>query len=388
MKKTTGQPDFSQLNQTFVTVTDITANVDYISSAVQRKWGADHVLVTADGLRLDDSAQGMLITYGCIFKCKLCIRHVKYSVLSTLVYISASFLVMCPGLDFWKVGSRKVFAVRVADLKVGKRERERKQIVISDSSDDDDDFQPKRSKQAKDFKHLVSEIQDMHADFEHLFRVNKTLQLPIGLHKMIREAFCLCICHSSPMVPPIIYARCCKSLVGCQVCVDTWYMGEEGRSTKCPMCRGDRAYAETTPVRGLEEFIKAIEPILQQPDCASTSQGGHDDHQWDGLNRCKEHGYNISYKLHRRLYYYYVSMTGRSSVCISRSQHYPYRVPVTNLWYFDHQWDGLNSCQEHGHISHKLHRWLYYYVFCPVSVVHGTITMYQSQIFDISLVFP
>ena len=58
MKKTTGRPEFTQLNQTFITVTDTTANVDYISSAVQRKWGADHVLVTADGLRLDDSAQG------------------------------------------------------------------------------------------------------------------------------------------------------------------------------------------------------------------------------------------------------------------------------------------------------------------------------------------
>ncbi len=76
-----------------------------------------------------------------------------------------------------------------------------------DSSDDDDDFQPKRSKQAKEFKHLVSDIQDMRADYDHLFRVNETLQLPIGLHNVIREAFCCCICRSSPMVPPIIYAR-------------------------------------------------------------------------------------------------------------------------------------------------------------------------------------
>ena len=44
-------------NQTFVDVTEATmANVNYITAAVQHRWGPDHSLVTSDGLQLDDSS--------------------------------------------------------------------------------------------------------------------------------------------------------------------------------------------------------------------------------------------------------------------------------------------------------------------------------------------
>ena len=43
-------------------VTEATANFHYISSTIQRKWGQEYILVTYDGLKLDDSSgtQGML----------------------------------------------------------------------------------------------------------------------------------------------------------------------------------------------------------------------------------------------------------------------------------------------------------------------------------------
>ena len=60
MKKlSNGKYEFNNENQTYITVTEGTANLDYISQVVQRKWGAGYVLVTSDGLKLDDSAQGM-----------------------------------------------------------------------------------------------------------------------------------------------------------------------------------------------------------------------------------------------------------------------------------------------------------------------------------------
>ena len=31
-----------------------TASVDYIRSAVQKRWGSDHVLITTDGLEIED----------------------------------------------------------------------------------------------------------------------------------------------------------------------------------------------------------------------------------------------------------------------------------------------------------------------------------------------
>ena len=42
-------------NQTFVDVTEATANVNYIIAAVQHRWGSDHLLATSDGLQLNDS---------------------------------------------------------------------------------------------------------------------------------------------------------------------------------------------------------------------------------------------------------------------------------------------------------------------------------------------
>ena len=54
-----GKAEFTRENQTYVTVSEATANVDY----VQRKWGFNYVLVTSDGLKLDDSAQGIYKSY-------------------------------------------------------------------------------------------------------------------------------------------------------------------------------------------------------------------------------------------------------------------------------------------------------------------------------------
>ena len=57
-----GKMEFTAQNQTFVDVTETTANLHYVSSAIQRKWGPEYALVTSDGLKLDDSSgtQGML----------------------------------------------------------------------------------------------------------------------------------------------------------------------------------------------------------------------------------------------------------------------------------------------------------------------------------------
>ena len=57
-----GRPEFTPLTQTFVDVTESTANTTYILNAVQRKWGAQYVIVTSDGLPIDDGSgtQGRL----------------------------------------------------------------------------------------------------------------------------------------------------------------------------------------------------------------------------------------------------------------------------------------------------------------------------------------
>ena len=61
MKKlSNGKYEFNNENQTYITVTEGTANLkgQQVSQVIQRKWGSGYVLVTSDGLKLNDSAQG------------------------------------------------------------------------------------------------------------------------------------------------------------------------------------------------------------------------------------------------------------------------------------------------------------------------------------------
>lgn len=55
-KTSSGKTEFQRQGQLFIDVTESTANVPYISNAIQKKWGNDYMLVTVDGLEIDDSA--------------------------------------------------------------------------------------------------------------------------------------------------------------------------------------------------------------------------------------------------------------------------------------------------------------------------------------------
>lgn len=50
------RPNFVKQGQTFVELTEATANVLHVTAAVQRELGEDHVIVTADGLEVRDSS--------------------------------------------------------------------------------------------------------------------------------------------------------------------------------------------------------------------------------------------------------------------------------------------------------------------------------------------
>ena len=57
------KPQFSPMSSMYVEVTEGTANVQFLSQAIQGKWGGDHVIVLADGLIIENGTgtQGELI---------------------------------------------------------------------------------------------------------------------------------------------------------------------------------------------------------------------------------------------------------------------------------------------------------------------------------------
>ena len=48
-KAANGKLEFQKKGQAFVNVNEKTANVHYITSVIQKKWGEEYVLVTDDG---------------------------------------------------------------------------------------------------------------------------------------------------------------------------------------------------------------------------------------------------------------------------------------------------------------------------------------------------
>ena len=55
----------------------------------------------------------------------------------------------------------------------------------------------------------------------------------------------------------------------------------------CPMCRSERAYADTTPIKGMDEFLRAIVPLLGCNDNTGHGDPSDDD---DGMPAITLHG--------------------------------------------------------------------------------------------------
>lgn len=60
-----GKFEFHKLGQTFIDVNESSANVFYITGVVEKKWGGEYVLVTSDGLKIEDSS-GTQGTWVCV----------------------------------------------------------------------------------------------------------------------------------------------------------------------------------------------------------------------------------------------------------------------------------------------------------------------------------
>lgn len=63
IKKSNGRSELERIGQTFITINESTANVPYLTHHVKLKWGHSYVLVTNDGIRIEDSSgtQGELM---------------------------------------------------------------------------------------------------------------------------------------------------------------------------------------------------------------------------------------------------------------------------------------------------------------------------------------
>ena len=93
------------------------------------------------------------------------------------------------------------------------------------------------------------------------------MKIPTALYRQLADTFqCnIHVCHLAPITPPVIFAMCCKSIVGCQGCVE-WYRGDTGMTKSCPLCGTKRALPKAMRLHGIDNFLKAIKPIIREPE--------------------------------------------------------------------------------------------------------------------------
>lgn len=172
------------------------------------------------------------------------------------------------------MGSRKLYAVKDSNVK-GKK-RMSNAINISSSSSDEEFVAPsvkiRRTAEYVKLSNISSELREVKDSIDKIFEVTSNMRVPIGLKSVLYDTFKCSICQSTPMVPPVIFAKCCKSILGCQSCVDTWYRGPEGQTRTCPRCRSDRAYVKTCRINGLDDFLTIISPLLEAGPEDSSSE--------------------------------------------------------------------------------------------------------------------
>ena len=155
------------------------------------------------------------------------------------------------------------------------REKKRVSVAANESSSSSDEslitpfVKRKRTAEYVKLNNISSELKEVKDGLEKIFTLTNGMNVPISLRSMLYDTFRCSICHATPMVPPVIFAKCCKYILGCQQCVDTWYRGEQGQARTCPRCRSDRAFVETCRVNGLDDFLTAIAPLLQTSNDSS-----------------------------------------------------------------------------------------------------------------------
>ena len=186
-----------------------------------------------------------------------------------------------PAVLFWKHPRRKLYAVTQRDLKEIRRRRSAGNYINTsdDESDDDGGMSGSTHKRVKLDNTLEAIGQDVSAIREtitEMMTLTADCSMPLGLKRVVNDTFKCYICHVIPVKPPIIVTKCCKNMLGCQECVNTWYSGPDAMLKTCPICWAERGCNETMVLRGLTEFLENIRKIHDNNENLARSENETD----------------------------------------------------------------------------------------------------------------
>ena len=189
---------------------------------------------------------------------------------------------MFVGVLFWKHPRRKLYAVTQKDLKEIRRRRSSSNYI--DTSDDESDVggggmsgsTRKKAKLDNTLEAIGQDVSVIRETITEMMTLTADCSMPLGLKRVVNDTFKCYICHVIPVKPPIIVTKCCKNMLGCQECVNTWYSGPDAMLKTCPICRAERGCNETMGLRGLTEFLESIRKIYENNENSRSEENQTD----------------------------------------------------------------------------------------------------------------
>ena len=101
---------------------------------------------------------------------------------------------------------------------------------------------------------LMDDVGELKNAISDMLTLSKDARIPLGLHRLLRDALKYKYRLLVPVTPPIIISRYCKTVVGCEKCVNEWYSGPDALIKTCQSCRAKRGYNETMLLRGVDDL--------------------------------------------------------------------------------------------------------------------------------------
>ena len=144
-----------------------------------------------------------------------------------------------------------------------------------DTESDSDEPTPKRLKDdtvmrveriESNVEDLLQEVDSMKTSINDILHLNERSKVPVALQRLMQDAFQCKICLCTPIKPPVIMSKCCKSILGCERCINEWFNGPDALLKTCPACNTERGYSETLMLRSLDSFLTEVKSVIQTED--------------------------------------------------------------------------------------------------------------------------
>ena len=158
-------------------------------------------------------------------------------------------------LGFWRVGSRKFFAIPETEYRKdetppsAKKKRKSCTSTLQSDSAFIEEAVESLVEEVREVKEEIGKIREL--AFRHKFS--------LSFIQSLEEAFRCSICHVTPAKLPLIACQACSTLLGCESWTNTQYGNEFDK--KCPKCNTPRGLSKTFILKGFGNLVHQLELI-------------------------------------------------------------------------------------------------------------------------------